>query len=338
MAKSDSVTVFKPKLRKVALVLEDGFALSTVGMVYDAFAMAGVGWNMILNKPVDALFAPKLVSVTGGSVKAFGGMEVSVSGSIHDDNPETIIIMPSAQSLGPEVTELSQWLRKRHAENADIASTCVGAFRLAASGLLDGLTATTHWAYAERFKDRFPDVTLLPARMVLDNGNLFCSGGMAAAADLSLFLIAKYAGHAESTRVARSMLLDGDRESQSIYAKHLFRKVHGDHTILELQDWLESHLAEQFTVDDLANRLGLTLRTFQRRFKSLTGETPRTYIQNLRLEYAKEMLETTVWSFEEITARVGYFDANSFGKFFKKTTGLSPGAYRNRYKALTREW
>jgi transcriptional regulator GlxA family with amidase domain len=299
------------KMRKITILTPHRFMLSSLAIPLDAFKGAGVYWNILNGKEPAPLFKVSTVSVDGNPVQTYDGLELKPDASIRDvDDSETILIPPSdaSESLEPEVVS---WLLEAHARGAHIATICLGAFLLAKTGLLDGRTATTHWGYANRFRREFPSVRLRPDEIITDEGNLLCAGGANAGGDLSLYLIAKYAGWDVAHQTARVMLMDADRVSQSPYSTFRFDKSHGDAQILDIQFWLEENFNEEVTVDQLASRVGMSRRTFERRFKDITGDSPRRSIQRIRVEKAKQFLEQGGRTFDEITYLVGYEDSST---------------------------
>ncbi|MEX1349498.1 MAG: GlxA family transcriptional regulator [Desulfobacterales bacterium] len=321
-------------MRKITILTPHRFMLSSLAIPFDVFKGAGVYWNILNDRAPEPLFDVKTVSVDGNPVQTYDGLELKPDASIDDvDDSETILIPPSdaSETLEPEVVS---WLLDAHARGADIASICLGAFLLAKTGLLDYKDATTHWGYANRFRKEFPRVRLKQGEIITDEGNLLCSGGANAGGDLSLYLIAKYVNKEVAHQTARVMVMDADRKSQLPYLTYRFDKTHGDRGILDIQAWIEDHFNEDVTVDLLAARANMTRRTLERRFREATGESPRRYIQRIRVEKAKQFLQEGGMTFDEITYRVGYEDSSTFSRVFKKNTGLSPVLYKRKFSLV----
>ena len=228
----------------------------------------------------------------------------------------------------PEVVET---LKQQAANSIQIASNCTGAFFLAEAGLLDGRKATTHWAHAERFRKRYPTVNLIPEQLVTADGNIFCSGGGHSWFDLGLHLIELYIDHETAIESAKAMVIDAGRDSQLSYFSLNQNKYHNDDAIKSIQEWIDDHYAEDFSLAWLAEEKAMSPRTLIRRFKSATGESPLAYLQTVRIEMAKRLLETSKQTIAEITQNVGYEDVSSFSKMFKRKVGLSPREYRGRF-------
>ena len=318
-------------VRKIAIYLPDRVMLSSFAIPLDVFKAAGVFWNMLQEKEPAAFFDVKTVSVDGGPVKTYDGIEVKPDLSI-DEAPdsETILIPPSdaTESLPRETVS---WMRRRYSKGAHIASICLGAFLLAKTGLLDNKRATTHWGYVNRLRQQFPKIRVQPDQLIVDNEDIFCSGGSNAGGDLALYLVAKYAGEKVASQTARMMLMDSDRRHQSSYSVLQLEKHQVGKEIAQVQSWLDNHYNKEITVDLLAEKAGMSRRTFERHFKNSTGNSPRRYLQLIRVENAKQLLEYSDRTFDEITYLVGYEDSSTFSRMFKKNTGLSPNSYKKKY-------
>lgn len=275
---------------------------------------------------------------SGGARAASAGVEVThwhaAEGPPVPDAPLTALVLPPSLGEGPPSDPggaLTRWILDRHAEGTLLCSVCAGAFLLAETGLLAGRTATTHWAAAERFAARFPDVQLDTDRLIIDDGDILTAGGLMAWVDLGLRLIDRLLGPAVVLRTARYFLVDpGGREQRfySTFAPHL---THGDAPVLKVQRWLQAKSSDRITVPRMAAEAGLGERTFLRRFQKATGLKPLHYLQHLRVAKARDMLELSVLTADEIAWRVGYEDPGAFRKVFQRLMGLSPGEYRRRF-------
>ena len=318
------------------LAMQTTMAFSVITPI-DIFSHAGVMWNYFHGAAIDPHFQVNVVTTDGKPIKCLRGARIVPDGSIHDVGKSDLVVVSSIMNV--EKTMLSQyevvdWLKARYREGAHIATICSGAFLLAETGLLDGKTATTHWAFAEEFQKRYPQIKLKPERLITDEGSLFCSGGYSAGLDLSLYLVEKYCGYEVALQSSKSLIADRSRTSQAPYAVTRYRKDHGDDPILTVQTYIETHFDKSFTYDDLARQGGLSRRTLVRRFKAATGETPLAYQQHLRVETAKRLLENGAHSFDEITDRVGYADSSTFRRIFAKHTGLVPTKYRRQFRRI----
>ena len=246
-----------------------------------------------------------------------------------------VVIVPAYQ-LGPpdrdHASETIAWVARMHAQGAIIAAVCGGVFLLADSGLLDGRRATTHWAFASEFRQRYPQLRLEPESLVIDDGDVVTAGGVLAWADMGLTLVERLLGRAVMCSTARFMLMEPPRREQRVYGDFLPWLRHGDEAIVAIQHWLQSNAHVNTSVAALAERAGLGSRTFLRRFARATGIKPSDYQQRLRIMRARELLECTRRTVEQIAAATGYEDTRGFRRTFKRVVGLSPVEYRSRFQ------
>ena len=259
-------------------------------------------------------------------------------GSQVPSTPLTAVILPpSLQGDVPDdrTAILAAWIDDRHRDGALLCSVCAGAFLLAHTGKLAGRPATTHWALADRFAERFPDITLEPEKLVVDDGDIITAGGLMAWVDLGLRLIERFLGPATTAATARFFLVDPADREQRFYSRFSPRLTHGDRAVLKAQQWLQAGTGDAVTVPMMAEQAGLGERTFLRRFQKATGLRPTDYLRQLRVGKAQELLELSTDPVDRIAWRVGYEDASAFRKVFHRLVGLTPGAYRRRFTVVT---
>ena len=322
-------------MKKVTVLgFEYAFASAITGIT-DLLSMAGVTLNRILGEPAEKQFEVLIVSADGKPIKCSNGIEIKAHKSLEEVTYTDILIVPTIAGNIEKTLAYNQqvmpWLQKHHQQGADIVSNCTGAFLLAEAGLLDNKHATTHWGYADLFKQRYPQVKLNVSQLITADGSVFCSGGGAAWLDMALFLIERYCGYDVAVASAKSHVFDLGRTSQSAYSNIASKKYHHDDAIQILQDWLDLNYQQKVTIAVLSEKARMAERTFKRRFKQATGESAIAYLQKLRVEAAKKLLERSPLSVEQITYDVGYEDVSSFIRLFKKQTALSPSAYRSRF-------
>ena len=232
----------------------------------------------------------------------------------------------------PAVTKcLVDWLLERHHTGATLCSVCGGAFILARTGLLAGRSATTHWTFTELLAQSFPDIHVDETRITVEDGNFITAGGVLAWTDLGLKLVDRHLGPSIMLETAKYMLVDPPGREQRYYSNFSPKLHHGDAAILKVQHWLQARAAEQPSVPEMAAISGLGERTFLRRFEKATGLKPTEYRQRLRVGKAREMLEFTTQTVDQVASTVGYEDTGSFRRVFQKIVGLSPGDYRRRF-------
>ncbi len=215
---------------------------------------------------------------------------------------------------------------------AEVASLCLGAFLLASTGLLNGKSCSTHWLYANAFENLFPEVTLTDDKVIVDQNGIYSSGGAMAYWNLLLYLVEKYTGKEMAIMASKFFLLNAGLNSQSSFTMFKGQKDHDDCEILRMQEYIEKHYGDKISVDDLAEKCNIGRRTFERRFKKATKNTVVEYIQRVKIESAKKMLETGRKTVNEVMFEVGYSDVKAFRDVFKKVAGLSPVEYRRKYE------
>lgn len=310
---------------EIGLLAYPGCAMVSIHGLTDAFQVA--------NDYADQHGGTERIRISHWALSAEGFVR------IHDSDPDAagapeFIVIPGR--LAPpmraeEAAEFVDWLRAHHKRGTTLASICGGAFMLGHAGLLSGRRATTHWLYADTFREAFPDVTMTPSDLIVEDGDLITADGMMAWADLGLRLIHRVLGPTVMADTAKFLLVDPAGREQRHYSTFAPRLSHGDDAVLRVQHWLQAHSGEDINVLALAERAGLESRTFLRRFQKATGLRPTEYVQSLRIGLAREKLEFSRDSVERIAWTVGYKDPSAFRRVFQKVTGLSASAYRERF-------
>jgi transcriptional regulator GlxA family with amidase domain len=262
--------------------------------------------------------------------------QFSVHTTLIDEIAKTDLVMVPALSGNLQESieknkEMLPWIVQQYHGGAEVASLCVGAFLLAATGLLDGKECSSHWLTANLFREMFPEVTLVDGRVVTEQSGLYSSGGATSYWSLLLHLVEKFAGREIAIMAAKIYALEIDRNSQSAFMIFQGLKNHADVPIKEAQDFIEKNISEKINVEDLAVMFAIGRRNFERRFKKATHNTPNEYIQRVKIEAAKKQFETTRKNVSEVMYEVGYNDLKAFRMTFRKLTGLSPVEYRNKY-------
>lgn len=228
---------------------------------------------------------------------------------------------------------LVAWLRDQHAKGVVLGAVCAGAFVLANTGLMEGRPMTTHWAYAQRLQERFPQIRVDADRLIIDDGDIITAGGLMSWTDLGLRLVDRLLGPSVMIETARMLLVDPPGREQRYYSVFSPRLTHGDAAVLKVQHWLQATQAKDVALATLADQAKLEERTFLRRFQKATGMTTTEYCQRLRVGRARELLQFSIDSIDRVAWEVGYSDSGAFRKVFTRIVGLSPSEYRRRFCA-----
>lgn len=330
--------------RVTVLFLHDGCASAAVAP-FEVFRFAGVLFNMCVGAAPQPRFDVVAASIDGKPPVSDGGLALVPQKGIGDIRATDLIFIPDAGfEPGPMIEKhraLIPWLRKLHAKGSTIAAVCSGVGILAATGLLDGCRATTHWAMTEPFRQRFPQVDWRTDVFITEDRGIFTGGGIYSSIDLSLYLVEKYCGHAVAVECAKALLIDMPRTWQTEYAVLPLTTDHADEAVRKVERWLQRRYSEDLRMDELAGRFGMSSRTFERRFRAAVGRSPIAYLQNVRVAAARRMLEDGKRSIQQVSSAVGYDDVAFFRALFKRHIGVSPAAYRERFgtppRALVRK-
>jgi transcriptional regulator GlxA family with amidase domain len=254
---------------------------------------------------------------------------------LHEVTKTDLVIIPALSGNMQQSLELNKafipWIIEKYKSGAEVASLCVGAFLLASTGLLNGCQCSTHWMFAHQFRSMFPEVDLVDDRIITEEKGLYTSGGANSYWNLLLYLVEKYTDRATAILAAKFYAVEIDRKSQSPFIMFNGQKGHEDEGVKKAQEFIEQNVAEKISVHDLAVQFAIGRRSFEKRFKKATNNTPVEYIQRVKIEAAKRSLETSRKNIAEVMYDVGYYDTKAFRTVFKKITGLSPIDYRNKY-------
>ncbi len=323
---------------KVAVLALDNAVAATITGPQDVFSMTGVLYEMVCGREPVPYFSVRVVTSDGKPKHCFNNLKIIPHCSMHDWQPDVVVI-PGILYIDATLEsnrDVVDWLREQYDRGCLLAAVCSGSILLSATGLLDGRQATTHWAMVNEFRKRFPRVRLDPDALITDEDNLICSGGYNSFLDLSIHLVQKFCGATVALECAKIFVHEPCRRSQAPYSVFNAPHDHGDDQILRIQKLLETEYQKNFDFNELAREYGMGRRTMERHFKKATGETPLTYLQRVRIEHAKQLLETGTASLDEISYQVGYLDSGFFRKLFVKYTSLRPSEYRARFTLNTR--
>lgn len=332
----------KRPLRISILALPESTPVAIYGL-YEVFSSVGVVWPELTGEGVSSpRFEVNIVSLDGKPFTCPIGITIAPNASIADIMQTDVVIAADlALSLDFEPQgrwpEMVEWLRARHREGAIVCSVCTGTVLLAVAGLLDGEDATTHWSACDLFARFFPEVALRPERIVVpasEGHRVITSGGSSSWEDLALYLIGRLCSPEEAIHTAKIFLFGDRSEGQLPYSAMIRPRSHSDAIVRDCQEWVGTHYDDTNPVAKMVARSGLNERTFKRRFRAATGQSPMDYVQTLRIEEAKQELETSDMATDDIAYSVGYEDPTYFRRLFKKRTGITPSRYRQRFRTV----
>ena len=270
-------------------------------------------------------------------VRLDSGLYTIEAGSLVNEVQETdlIIIPPVQKHLTAEAIKENRgfcsWIRNKRDKGAEVASLCLGAFILGTTGLLNGKSCVTHWQAAHDFRKLFPEIKLVPDKILTDEDGIYTGGGAFSSANLVLYLIEKHVGKEAAIYCSKIFQIDMGRNSQSPFIIFKGQKDHGDVHIKQVQDFIEAHYHDKITVEELCEKFNLGRRTMERRFKKATSNTVVEYIQRVKVEGAKRELENGHKTVNEVMFDVGYSDTKAFRNVFRKYAGMSPADYRMKH-------
>ena len=321
-------------MKHVTIVVPKGKTnLSSITGSYEILTRANLYWQKMGNKPKMEIsiagYMPELKLDSGFfSIHPVDLKEIKVT---------DLLIIPSVNyddTLIEENADLIKWIKDQYKASAEIATICSGAFLLAATGLIDGKTCSTHWNVAANFRRLFPDIHLEIDKLITVESGIYTNGGAYSFLNLILFLVEKYFGRETAIYCSKIFQIDMARTSQSPFLIFQTQKNHGDDLICQAQTYIEENLAEKISFEKLASKMATSRRNFDRRFIKATGNTPVEYLQRVKVEVAKSILEKGRKSIFEVMYEVGYSDDKTFREVFKKITGLSPLEYRAKYSKV----
>ncbi|MFA6596245.1 MAG: helix-turn-helix domain-containing protein [Ignavibacteriaceae bacterium] len=323
-------------MKKISILVPERARLSSIEIPRHAFTEVNDIFLADGNAPI---FNIQMVGLTE-LVKLNDGLySVKTDALLNDVGKTDLIIVPAMQGDLHEALKLNMefvpWIIKQYKSGAEVASLCVGAFLLAATGLLKGKQCSTHWRAADDFRSVFPEVKLVVDKILTDDHGIYSSGGAFSSSNLVLYLIEKYAGRDIAVRCSKMFQIDIERDSQSPFMIFRGQKEHQDESVKRAQEFIETNFRKKITVDQLSEIFGIGRRTFERRFKAATFNSIVEYMQRVKIEAAKKQLESGRKTVSEVMYDVGYTDNKAFRDVFKKIAGMSPIEYRNRYNKVT---
>ncbi|MGA7722609.1 MAG: helix-turn-helix domain-containing protein [Ignavibacteriaceae bacterium] len=325
---------------KVAILNYTGAVSSSVMGPYDILTKIDMTKQLfgVLNNKVD--FEVDIAN----SLKIDKYLPGFVRGSktIGDQKKYDLVIIPAmnfelVEKVLKDEKKMIEWIRQQYNAGSEVASVCLGTFLLAAAGILDGRRATTHWMGVPLFRKLYPQVKLEDDKVIIDEGRIYSCDAAFSFTSLMIYLIEKFCGRELALAASKVMMIQVHDSGQNSFAIFDLQRSHADKGIREVQEFIEQNYCDELYVKKLANKFNISNRTLIRRFTEATGNTPLEYIQRVRVEAAKRLLEKGKVGIEQVCVKSGYEDFNFFCEIFRRNTGLSPQAYRRRYANMFNE-
>lgn len=319
-------------MKTISILIPRGAILGSIEGPRQLFTQVN---SFLTSRGESPLFKIQLIGLTKETPVSDNLYTIHADAVLKDIVKTDLVIIPAIDGDIQQSLEINHefipWITKQYKQGAELASLCMGAFILASTGLLKGRKCSTHWLAANQFRSMFPDVDLIPEKVVTDENGIYSSGGAYSYLNLVLYLIEKYAGRELSILCAKVFAIEIERDSQSAFIIFQGQKEHEDEPIKKAQEFIENNFQDKITVDQLASMFALGRRNLERRFKKATSNTVIEYMQRVKIEAAKMSLESSRENVNEVMYKVGYTDTKAFRTTFKRITGLSPVQYRNKY-------
>ncbi|WP_405622190.1 GlxA family transcriptional regulator [Streptomyces sp. NBC_00076] len=315
--------------RTVLVVLFDGVQSLDVTGPLEVFAGA--------EQHTPGTYRLRTAAMDGAPVRTSSGLTLVPDEALDNaPDPHTLLVPGGQGTSGPD-RRLTDWLRDHGPRARRLVSVCTGAIRLAEAGLLDGCRATTHWAYCDRLARDHPAVEVDPDPIYVRDGHVSTSAGVTSGIDLALALVEEDLGRDAALAIARHLVVFLRRPgNQAQFSAQLSAQTAQREPLREVQQWITEHPAADLTVESLAERASLSPRHFARAFRVETGTTPGRYVDRVRLEHARRLLEDTSDGVEEVSRASGYGTPEAMRRAFVKTLGAAPAEYRRRFRPAAR--
>ena len=322
-------------MKKVSVYVPENAVIESITPAYRMFKTAN---DFLKSSGKRPLFDVEYVAIKSAVSANDGEYSIKIDRQLKDIKKTDLVVLPAIYGDVDKAIKANEdaipWVTTMYAKGSEVASLCIGAFLLGETGLVNGKKCSTHWAYYNQFRERFPEVEIVDGSVITDEGRLYSSGGANSLWNLLLYLLEKYTDRDTAILVSKYFAIDIDRNSQAAFMIFTGQKDHNDKEILQAQHFIEEKYADKLTVDELVDKVNISRRSFERRFKLATNNTPIEYIQRVRIEAAKRSFEASRKNVAEVMYDVGYSDTKAFRVIFKKITGLTPIEYRNKYNKM----
>lgn len=318
------------------LVPDQQTTMSTVACIVGSFQVFNEANKYFERKGEKTIFDIALVGASKDYFLNNGFLTIKQDCTVNEIAETNLVIIPASlvrdyQTATRNNKLLIDWIAKQYKQGAEIASMCAGGFMLASTGLLAGKTCSTHWAFADDFRNFFPDVNLQTDKLITDENGIYTNGGAYSFLHLLMYLVEKFYNRETAIHCAKYFQIDLDRNLQAEFSIFNGHKKHTDDVVLNAQIFMEENFQDKISIEELASNFGVGRRTFDRRFIRATGITPLDYVQRVKMEVAKKTFENSRKSVSEVMYEVGYSDTKAFREVFSRITGMSPIDYKSKY-------
>ena len=337
------MSAYETKLPRVCLLAAAETSPSVLYGLFDVLSTVGAIYpEMTTGEPGEELLDVQVVAATAEPFRCYGNVLVEPNFAIDElDETDVAIVcdmyLPIDASPHGRYPREIEWIKRMHAKGAIVASVCSGSLVLAEAGLLDGLEAAGHWAYREMFRDHYPKVKMRENAILClagEQDRIVTASAVNSWQELAVYLITRLCGPEQALRTTKIFLLSDHTGGQLPFAVMTPRVQHADAVIGNCQVWIAENYARSNPVARMAEQTGLKPRTFARRFRIATKYQPMDYVHAIRIEEAKQLLETSDISVEDVSHAVGYEDSTSFRRLFRRKGGLTPAAYRRKFAGI----
>lgn len=328
----DSFIIYLCLMKHISIIILKGATLNSIDATRQLFLRVN---DLLNDSGRDPKFVVELVGADQEAQLNNGIYTIKCDRLITDLQYTDLIMLPlicgNIDAAIKDNEAFYSWIIEQYKEGAEVASLCIGAYVLAATGLLEGKECAIHWASLNDFKSRFPNIKVLSNRIITDQDGIYTSGGTFSYLNLILYLIEKYVDRETSILVSKMFEIEIERDTQAPYVIFVGQKNHDDVEIKKAQEYIEQNYGDKITVNFLADRYAMGRRSFERRFKKATNNSFIEYLQRVKIEAVKKGLESSKKTINDLMYEVGYSDVKAFRDLFKKITGLTPVHYKEKY-------
>lgn len=319
-------------MKNIAILVPESSVMQAIAGPQYCFSAVNQFLQMSGNQP---LFTIELVGEKKEIKLNEGKYSVHPDKLLHEASKPDLVIIPALFGDMKDAIQANRklvpWIVEQYKQGSEVASLCVGAFLLASTGLLNGKKCSTHWGFINAFHEMFPEVDVQDGSIITEENGIYSSGGANSYWNLLLHLIEKYTNREMAILTSKYFAIDIGRDSQSVFAMFKGQKQHQDEAVKQAQEYIENNFEEKITIGELADKVTVGRRSFERRFKEATNNSVLEYIQRVKIEAAKRSFETNRKNINEVMFDVGYTDTKAFRTTFKKIAGFTPVEYRNKY-------